>query len=148
MEVGRVEEGGSDGVDVAAEERSDEEATGGREGGRETGRQEGKEGGREKKEERSDEEATAHHPPPLPTPLGKDVDVWKRMRDEGGTRRWRSRTGVGTGVGGEYVMEGQNKIVCTPKRFLVVVNPISGSRRGALVWDSVEGLFHAGALSL
>jgi hypothetical protein len=48
------------------------------------------------------------------------------------------------GVGPQYFQsDGKNRIVRTPRKMLVCVNPIAGRRRGVRVWESVEGLFHA-----
>ena len=82
----------------------------------------------------------------IPTSLGKDVHMLRRQQAEQVGVRTVAGGGdvAGNGVGGGWILEGQNKIVCAPRRMLVVVNPISGNRRGAEVWETVAEFFRAG----
>ena len=48
---------------------------------------------------------------------------------------------------GMFHLESPHKIVRASRRFMVIVNPISGRRRGRAVWETVQGLFGAANIS-
>ena len=48
---------------------------------------------------------------------------------------------------GMFSLESPHKIVRARRRFMVIVNPISGRRRGRAVWETVQGLFGAANIS-
>ena len=50
---------------------------------------------------------------------------------------------VGDGGGAWHCLEGQDKVVRRPQQQLVIVNPISGNKRGRHVWETVKQLFDA-----